>query len=101
MDDTNGYERIGRLLYGMQRLCGGLEGLAGLRHDARVAPATLEKSRLLAERYRVLEARCFADVDAVGDEEVSAFLTNARELDGEATAQCGPGWQYRIDPASP
>lgn len=101
MSDTKGYERIGRLLYGIQRACGGLEGLASLARGARVTAVTLDKSRVLAERYQALEARCFADVDGVADEEVDALLGEARELDAEAAAQCGPGWMFRRDPEQP
>jgi len=53
MSDTaeraNDYERVGRLIYGLQRLCGGVEGLRGLKADPHVASDTAERGAALAD----------------------------------------------------
>jgi hypothetical protein len=93
-NDEKGYERVGRLLYGLQRICGGVDGLRGLAHDARVASDTARRGAALADRYDLLLARCTRDVEEVGSQEVDAFLGDARALGDEVTGQCRDGWPW-------
>jgi hypothetical protein len=74
---TGDYERIGRLIYGLQRICGGVEGLRGLKTDPGVAPDTAERGIALADRYDMLVTR---DVTEVGITEVESLLSDAAEL---------------------
>jgi hypothetical protein len=77
------YERVGRLIYGLQRICGGAEGLRGLKVDPRVAPDTAQRGAALADRYDGMYARLVRDASEVGIQEVDAFLADARALRDE------------------
>jgi len=74
---TGDYERIGRLIYGLQRICGGVEGLRGLKTDPGVAPDTAERGNALADRYDMLVTR---DVTAVSIADVESLLHDTAEL---------------------
>jgi hypothetical protein len=93
-DEGKDYERVGRLLYGLQRSCGGVEGLRGLKTDPRVAPDTAERGAALADRYEALLARFQRKPQDVGGAEVDAFLGDAGALADEVGQQAGSGWMY-------
>jgi hypothetical protein len=94
MNERKGYERVGRLIYGMQRICGGSEPLHALA-AGDVDTDTLLLSKAIAGRYDALYARVLDDADAVTDEEVEALLADTRVLEEAVTRQCGAGWMWR------
>ncbi|WP_036165381.1 hypothetical protein [Massilia sp. 9096] len=83
---ANRYDRVGRLIYGIQRF-GGAEGLRGLKSDPGVAPDTAKRAAVLADRYDALMARFQLDIDAVGADEVQSLLRDAAGLFGESGAE--------------
>jgi hypothetical protein len=88
------YERIGKLLYGVQRL-GGPHRLLGLQANPAVPPALASSGRQLAERFMAI-AGGFAEGAARPTEaEVDAILEGTPEL----LASVGQGMaQEGIDP---
>ena len=78
MADTPRYERIGKLIYGVQRL-GGVESLLALGQDPRVAPALASAARQLAERHQCL-MQPVEEKRAMEDPEVDEILRDVPEL---------------------
>lgn len=83
-----GYERVGRLIYGMRRL-GGPEGLRALEADPGVAPEAAERGAALADRYDMLYARFMRGANEVGDDEVAVLLGDAMALVNEVSQRKG------------
>jgi hypothetical protein len=82
------YDRVGRLIYGIERF-GGTESLRGLKADPRVAPDTAQRGAALADRCDMLYACFERDVDEVSDAEVDALLGDVAELVHEVGRQRG------------
>jgi hypothetical protein len=80
------YERVGRLIYGIQRI-GGTEGLRGLKADRHVTSDTAERGAALADRCDMLYACFMSKLDEVGDADVQALLDEVAELMKEVTRQ--------------
>jgi hypothetical protein len=79
MEDRPHYERIGRLIYGMQRY-GGTEYLLSLREDSAIAPALAERGSVLAGRYDALMRRVTNEGGALALAEVDELLRETGEL---------------------
>lgn len=95
MAERKSYERAGRLIYGMQRICGGSEGLCALAANGEVDADAALRGEAIALRYDALCARFVSDADGVTDGEVEALLADARALEEEMVRQYGAGWVGR------
>jgi hypothetical protein len=72
------YERVGKLIYGVQRL-GGPEYLLALGTDARISPRLAASAMQLAERYQALTA-LIEEQRTPDDAWLETFLRGVPEL---------------------
>lgn len=67
------YERIGRFIYGFQRICGSVEGLTGAGLPASASPELVARATVLAQRYNLI----VKDFAAASDEDFASTLEEA------------------------
>jgi hypothetical protein len=79
MADEKTYERIGRLLYGVQRF-GGPERLLALQDDPAVPPELAACGRALAERHMAIMKGSGAGAAGLTETEVDDILRGTAEL---------------------
>ncbi|WP_296943559.1 hypothetical protein [uncultured Massilia sp.] len=79
MATLDDYERIGRFIYGFQRLTGGPERLLALADGGTLADEPARHVRALAARHADILARLMRR-EAVADEEIEEVLAQAHAL---------------------
>ncbi len=86
MATVDDYERIGRFIYGFQRLTGGPERLLALADGGGLEDEPARRARALAARHADIMGRLMRR-EAVADEEIGEALAQARSFalpDGQA-----------------